>query len=62
MVAEVYWNQSELQLQQELKLEKMQPMPMEHPQEDWFQLSLLVLQLVISVTRKTIIIPLEEVV
>jgi hypothetical protein len=40
----------------------MQPMQMEHPQEDWFRLSLLVLQVVISAPHKTITIPLEEVV
>jgi hypothetical protein len=37
-------------------------MQMEHPQEDWFRLSLLVLQVVISAPHKTITIPLEEVV
>jgi len=37
-------------------------MPMEHPQEDWFRLNLIVLPLVTSVPHKTITIPLGEVV
>jgi hypothetical protein len=35
---------------------------MEHPQEDWFRLNLIVLPLVTSVPHKTITIPLGEVV
>jgi len=62
MVAVEGSNQLELQILPELKPEKMQPMRMEHPQEDWFRLSLLVLQVVISAPHKTITIPLGEVV